>query len=108
MNRALRLSPNIDSDNDGIPNLYDEFPLTPATGLRITSVQVSSGSSLGFQFNGEPSRRYVIEYTTDLKSGEWVSTQQIFESGAGASKMNFTDSVQAGTPQRFYRVRRVN
>jgi hypothetical protein len=108
MNRALRLSPNLDSDNDGIPNLYDEFPLTPATGLRITSVQVSSGSSLGFQFNGEPSGRYVIEYTTDLKSGEWVSTQQIFESGAGASKMNFTDSVQAGTPQRFYRVRRVN
>jgi hypothetical protein len=108
MNRALRLSTVIDSDGDGIPNAYDDFPLTPATGLRITSAQVTSGKKLGFQFEAEPSTRYVVEYTTNIQSGTWQSTNQTLESGSVGGKLTFTDEVASDAPQRFYRVRKIN
>jgi hypothetical protein len=108
MNRALRLSTVIDSDGDGIPNAYDDFPLTPATGLRITSAQVSSGKQLGFQFEAEASTRYVVEYTTNIQSGTWQSTNRTLESGSVGGKLTFTDEVATDAPQRFYRVRKIN
>ncbi|HEV8543362.1 MAG TPA: hypothetical protein VGR78_13285 [Verrucomicrobiae bacterium] len=106
MNRALRESPNIDSDGDGLPNLYDPYPLTPDP-LQITSTSVNVGqSSLAIKFNAQSSASYVIETTTNLAAPKWQPLTGTLQSGAAGGIMSVTDQVREGAPQRYYRVRK--
>jgi len=106
MNRALRESPNIDSDGDGLPNLYDQFPLTPDP-LQITSASVNiSQADLSIKFNAQSNAKYVIESTTNLSAPDWQPITGILQTSPSGGIMSITDQVRAGAPQRYYRVRK--
>src|SRR6185369_13011163 len=76
MNRHVRNSTTIDSDGDGIPNLFDPYPLNDdalCSGVpnlpsspRITSVKVISQSPMTalLSVDVSPEQVYQIEYTT--------------------------------------------
>lgn len=107
MNVALRTSLNIDSDGDGIPNRFDEFPLSPDPDVRFTTVELEGdGSVVSMNFNGKPEVSYVVEYATNLLSADWKLLKGSLRTLPGGSNISVTDQVQSGSPQRYYRVRR--
>lgn len=106
MNRALRMSANIDSDGDGIPNRFDDFPLTESLDLHLVDPQLlTGGASFQFSFASRPNARYVIEYTLDLGFQNWLPLGQPLDSGVQGGILKFTDQVPKGSPQRYYRAR---
>lgn len=106
VNRALRDSPTIDSDGDGIANRYDDFPFTPGITFRIGTPELTTdGSKLSFIFGAKANSSYVIEYTTNLKNPQWEVLQQNLQSGSSGGSITFTDQVTANSSQRYYRVR---
>jgi hypothetical protein len=105
-NRALRLSKNIDSDGDGLPNFFDPFPFPPEEFI-ISGITVSSEEGVvTVGFNTTQSAKYIIEYTTNLVTPEWKHLSDILQNNQSGGMLRFTDQVQAGQPQRFYRVRK--
>jgi len=105
-NRALRLSKNIDSDGDGLPNFFDPFPFPPEEFI-ISGITVSEeNGAVSVGFNTTQGARYIIEYTTDLLKPDWKQLSEILQSNSNGGILKFTDQVQAGHPQRFYRVRK--
>jgi hypothetical protein len=57
-------------------------------------------------FNTTQSAKYIIEYTTNLVTPEWKHLSDILQNNQSGGMLRFTDQVQAGQPQRFYRVRK--
>lgn len=110
MNRSLRESSEIDSDGDGIANGSDAFPLDadPSTRVSVSSVGFSRETGLmSFSWTAQANQTYVIEFTTDLGSGNWQLLSRYTNSGTVAVAASGQDKVPAGTPQRFYRIRPV-
>jgi hypothetical protein len=106
MNVALRTSFNIDSDGDGIPNRFDEYPLFADPDVRFTSVGFNTQTrvmSLGF--NAKANATYIIETTTNLSNPSWELFKGDLRTGPDGRIISISDQVQAGSPQRFYRVR---
>jgi hypothetical protein len=118
MNRHLRNSSTTDSDGDGIPNLFDPYPLNddalcagvpnlPST-TRITSVRVISQSPMTalLSVDVSPQQVYQIEYTKDLLAPDWrVFSTFTNAATTGAFKFQLDDPLPAGESQRYYRVR---
>jgi hypothetical protein len=104
-NRALRESPNIDSDGDGLPNLYDPFPFPP-DAFGITGITLNGAQAVSFGFTAQTAGTYVIEYSTNLASPNWQTLTQLLQNNPSGGIMSFTDQVKAGDPQRYYRVRK--
>ncbi len=105
-NRALRESPNIDSDGDGLPNLFDPFPFPPQA-FGITGITLNNQANVvSFGFSAQSAGTYVIEYTTNLAAPKWLPLTQLLQNNAGGGVMSFTDQLNAGDPQRYYRVRK--
>jgi hypothetical protein len=105
-NRALRLSKNIDSDGDGLPNFFDPFPFPPEEFI-ISGITVNEeNGAVSVGFNTTQGARYIIEYTTDLIAPQWKELSQVLQTNSNGGILKFTDQVQAGHPQRFYRVRK--
>jgi len=69
VNKALRNSKIIDSDNDGIPNFFD---LTPFDGALIASIQ-SALSPAGYRisWSAKPGIVYHVDYATNFNASSW-------------------------------------
>jgi hypothetical protein len=105
-NRALRESPNIDSDGDGLPNLYDPFPFPPEA-FGITGITFAADAqSVVFGLNTMASGTYIIETTTNLAAPDWQPLSQALQKNQSGGIMSITDQVRAGSPQRYYRARK--
>jgi hypothetical protein len=105
-NRALRQSPNVDSDGDGIPNLYDPFPFPP-NDFGITGITASADTTtVQFGFMTQSAGKYTVEYSTNLASPAWQPLKQVLQNSPSGGIMSVTDQIQAGSPQRYYRVRK--
>jgi hypothetical protein len=108
MNLALRTSLNLDSDGDGVPNRFDEFPLFADPDVRFTEVQFNAQQrSIALGFNARAGSSYVIETTTNLTNPQWDLFRGNLQTGASGTIISVTDQVHDGSPQRYYRVRRV-
>lgn len=108
MNLALRTSSNLDSDGDGLPNRYDEFPLFADPDVRFTDVQFNAAqNTVALDFSARANSRYVVEYATNLVNPDWKTFQGNLQTGANGAIISVTDNVLTGSPQRYYRVRRV-
>jgi hypothetical protein len=109
MNTALRTSANLDSDGDGLPNRYDEFPLYPDPDVRFVDVQLNEAqNSVSLGFSARPNSRYVVESATNLANPNWELFKGDLQTGASGTIISVTDEVRKASPQRYYRVRRVS
>jgi len=107
-NRALRDSLNVDSDGDGLPNRFDPFPFPPED-FEIAGITVAADfKAVTFGFNTTETGTYVIEYATQLGAGagNWKPLGQVVQANAKGGLMSYTDQAPAGSPQRYYRVRK--
>lgn len=108
MNRSLRQSMVLDSDEDGIPNALDQYPLTPAQPGEGSTVQLVNTSrtsdSITFNVSGSASAKFVIEYSTNLVSPNW---QAVTGTITAEELGSFTDRIEQGAAQGYYRVKLV-
>jgi hypothetical protein len=107
MNRALRESPSLDSDGDGLANRFDLYPLDPDSPA-ITNVVVTASAPLAVSFSVpmKTEQVYQIEYTTNLVQPVWnlLGTYTNL-TPSGAPTITLQDPLPAGDYQRYYRVR---
>lgn len=107
MNRALRTSAKLDTDGDGVPNSLDNFPLDAdargASTYKLTFEKRSSNVTISWM--AQAGESYVVEYTTDLGSGNWQSLSTFTNSKNTAQPALIEEPVPAIAGQRFYRVR---
>ena len=108
MNRAVRTSSDIDSDNDGLPNAFDPYPLDPEPPLTFTSVGVTAQpATVSFTWEAKAKTVYRVEYTSSLGSGDWQPLGDYTNSATTAQSAVMRDPVPGGAAQRYYRVRSV-
>jgi hypothetical protein len=108
MNKSVRESTIIDSDGDGIPNAYDQYPLDPDAALALTSVARNTPPpSVSFQFEAKPMMIYAVEFTPALGSGDWQPLMLYTNSSTTVTSAIVQDAVSSGAAQRYYRVRSV-
>ncbi len=101
VNRALRESPVLDSDGDGIANREDEFPFE----IRVQGLVIQKNpAKISFSWQAFPSRSYIIEYAADLTAPTWTQLSE-YRQGPIAGTATFDTPVDPGQAQRYYRVR---
>lgn len=110
MNRGLRESLLVDSDGDGIPNGRDAFPLSATAGgerdVQLVGVRHSGvAGSVSFSVAGPAAANYVIERTTNLLSPDWQPVAGVLTNDPATSLKSFTDKIDQGSKQGYYRVR---
>ncbi len=108
MNRGLRESLLVDSDGDGIPNGRDAFPLSSAAAVErdVQLVGVNQNpAGVSFSIAGPQAVAYVIERTANLLSPNWQAVAGVLTSDPATSLKTFTDQIDQGSKQGYYRVR---
>jgi hypothetical protein len=116
MNRALRKSTTIDTDGDGVANLFDFYPLdeaawnsVPGAGGVTSSVsfaKVGASEAVSISWSGIPATAYTVEFTPSLATPNW----QPLMNYTNVAVVNGTITVLDATlpvreSQRFYRLR---
>ncbi|MFO1499411.1 MAG: hypothetical protein U1G07_13615 [Verrucomicrobiota bacterium] len=108
MNRAVRESTIIDSDDDGLPNASDPFPLDPDTPLALTGVAVDTPpSTVSFSWDAKPATVYRVEFTSSLGSGDWRHLTDYTNTTSKVKAAVVQDWLSSGSAQRYYRVQAV-
>jgi hypothetical protein len=109
MNRGLRESLVVDSDGDGIPNGRDAFPLSATAGgerdVQLVGVSHNRAGSLSFSVAGPAAANYVIERTTNLLAPNWQPVAGVLTNDPATSLKSYTDKIDQGSKQGYYRVR---
>lgn len=110
MNRGLRESLLVDSDGDGIPNGRDAFPLSASAGgerdVQLVGVRHNGAAgSVSFNVAGPAAANYIIERTTNLLSPDWQTVAGVLTNDPATSLKSFTDKIDQGSKQGYYRVR---
>jgi probable HAF family extracellular repeat protein len=77
------------------------FLLTPVVNLRITQ---TAPDTIHLQFNAQGNTGYVIEYSDTMASNDWHGLV-VLDPIASSHPVDLTETISAGTPRRFYRVR---
>jgi hypothetical protein len=111
MNRGLRESLTADTDGDGIPNGRDPYPMTASAAgesndvLLLSPRRDAAGGTLSFDLVGPRSARYVVEYTTNLIAPNWQVVPGSLTTDTTTGLNKFTDQLNKGSAQGYYRVR---
>jgi hypothetical protein len=103
MDRALRESMTIDSDNDGVPNGLDPYPIDPD----LITLRGVRGTDDGVRLSWEaiPEVVYLIEYSSDLEKPVWKTLMSYSNSAQMIKTATVTDTAAVGQAERYYRVR---
>ena len=114
MNRALRDSRVIDSDNDGLPNYFDSYPLggsgtvsgtNTLVGANLVNTGTAGTHAFAITWSAAPNSVYQIDYRSNLMAGVWEKLT-LFTNAAGMTRTVtvYDTNAPAMAPQRFYRV----
>jgi hypothetical protein len=103
VNRALRDSKIIDSDNDGVPNYFD---YTPFDGVIISAITMSaSPAGVQISWNAAPQTVYRLECSHSFNSTNWVPVVWATNSSASPARLSVVDPNPGPTgAARYYRV----
>ena len=114
INRALRDSQVIDSDNDGIPNFFDSFPLggsgsaggtNGTVGANLVNIGGPGTRAFAITWSAAPNSVYRVDYRSDLMAGDWQTLARYTNaSPASRTATVYDTNAPALAPQRFYRV----
>jgi hypothetical protein len=116
MNRALRFSAIIDTDQDGIPNAFDCYPLDQAawncasgsvgTGPAVTVFNDPASRMVSIAWNGLPNAVYQVEYASSLTAPNWQPVMNYTNIAVSSGTITILDrSIPPGESQRYYRIR---
>lgn len=112
VNAALRNSPNIDSDGDGVKNAYDPTPFFVPTQMMLAWSWTNKPPPLTamLQWRSLPGSTNYVQYTTNLHLGNWQTLTTLTKLSANSFVTNtvvLTNMVTYPNPSasRFYRVR---
>ncbi|HON07694.1 MAG TPA: hypothetical protein PLW02_06315, partial [Verrucomicrobiota bacterium] len=103
-NSALIYNPDLDSDRDGMPNLFDTtmpFPTDSDFNLQIS--QLMSQSRVSISWNALERSTNSLEVTTNIVNTRWQTLTNFVNTGA-TTRVNYID-VLSNTAARFYRLR---
>ena len=106
VNRALRFSKIIDTDDDGTANGYDISPFGDGTP-RILDVGLEQDDSLGISIKWLmiPNSRYTIQYKDDIDQARWQTLKEFRYSDAEIKYSEFNDLVSRNRKARYYRIK---
>jgi hypothetical protein len=71
VNRALASSPNIDSNNNGIPNNLDPAPFFTPSQIKLKATNRHTPAGTVLSWNTLAGSTNCVLYRTELGSGEW-------------------------------------
>ncbi|HJT82777.1 MAG TPA: hypothetical protein VJ719_16390, partial [Chthoniobacterales bacterium] len=105
-NSATAASATADDDGDGMSN-YGEFvagtnPTDPTDNLRPANTTFD-GSMFTVTFRSVPLRRYIAEYCDSLLAGSWTQLGNIV--AANANTLVITDTPPPNVVTRVYRLK---
>jgi hypothetical protein len=104
VNSALRNSPTIDSDADGIANGNDPQPFD---GVAITTVALTNvpTSNVLLSWKAAANTVYQLESATTLSPADWQLATTVTNAAATNTFVTAQDPFSPSTEKRFYRVR---
>ncbi len=95
-NGAMRESFQIDTDGDGIPNGFDDYPFD---AIELHMVYEADGS-ITLAFDAAAGVYYELQFTQDLTNPVWQKLRDIYQSGDGRIEIPLSADPAAG----FYRL----
>jgi hypothetical protein len=99
---ALRNSAVIDSDGDGIANLFDSSPFDP---IVVSSVQiVGKPAKFAIRWTGAAGKSYRVEYNSGLGASDWALLTTVKNESSAPAKLEAKDPIMDSTKMRTYRV----
>ncbi|HZR19686.1 MAG TPA: hypothetical protein VFE51_20545 [Verrucomicrobiae bacterium] len=106
VNRALRFSKIIDSNNNGLPNFYDPFPFD-ANPLVLSASRSAQPAPAGVavSWNAAPHKSYQVEYMSDVLHSGWQPLTTYTHNSASSSTVTIWDTNAPAGAHRFYRVK---
>jgi len=106
VNRALRFSKVIDTDDDGTANGYDISPFGDGTP-RILNVGLEHDDSLRISIKWLiiPNSRYAIQYKDDINQASWETLKEFRYSDGEIKYSEFSDLISRKSKARYYRIK---
>ena len=99
---ALRYSPTIDSDGDGIPNLLDPSPFDP---VAVSSTQVvGNPEKFAITFTAAAGKTYQIDYATNVGNLDWKPLTTVTNTDTKPALLEVKDPIRADMPNKVYRI----
>lgn len=104
VNKALAMSPDIDSNGDGIPNLQDPSPFYTSSDVRLSVGMTNlSGSTPVIRWAGLANSTNFLYYKTSLMATNWTLVTN-FVQGPSNGTVTVVDRARAANQVGFYRV----
>ncbi|MGB9601974.1 MAG: hypothetical protein ACPMAG_04215, partial [Limisphaerales bacterium] len=101
-NSAVLNQPDLDSDRDGIPNLFDTTPVPTDADIEL-KVNMLNQNTARISWNALSRSTNWLEFTTNISGGQWKLLTNFVNDGSG-TKASIIDMSTNGA-MRFYRVR---
>ncbi len=105
MSGVVRNSTTIDSDNDGIPNAYDPYPLDADTPLQLSGFRANGQTSIALSWQAQPGVNYQVEFTTSVANPTWQPLSSFTNNESAPKTAVVQDQLSGDHAQRYYRVR---
>ena len=106
VNRGLRFSKIVDSDDDGTANGYDISPFGDGVPS-ILDVRLEDDESMNISIKWLliPDSRYTIQYKEDIDEAGWKTLKEFYYSDNEIKHMEFKDRVSRKSKARYYRIK---
>lgn len=105
VNKALRYSKIIDSNDNGIPNYYDPNPFNPTLVLSGSMVQTNPppANTFAISWTAAANAVYQVQYSTNISPANWLPLRN-YTNNASTSVVVSVWDTNAVPGQRYYRV----
>ena len=106
INRALRFSKIIDSDDDGTANGYDISPVGDGVpNILNVHLEGDEAMSISIKWLVIPDSRYTIQYKDDMGETQWKTLKEFYYSDNEIKHMDFKDRISNKDKARYYRIK---
>ena len=106
VNRGLRFSKIIDSDDDGTANGYDISPFGDGVpNILDVKLEDDETTSISIKWLLIPGSRYTIQYKEDIDEAGWKTLKEFYYSDNELKHMEFKDRISKKTKARYYRIK---
>ena len=106
VNRGLRFSKIIDSDDDGTANGYDISPFGDGVpSILDVRLEDDDSTTISIKWLLIPDSRYTIQYKDDIDEARWKTLKEFYYSDNEIKHMEFKDRLSRKNKARYYRIK---